>query len=123
MPFRTGTLVLLLALATMAPRSGLSQNDTSLSPGLTQALQAIQPDAIRAHLEFLVDDALEGRHTGSRGHEIAAKYVRAQFVGLGLKGGAKDGSFFEPVSLRGSEVDLSTSSLVIQGAGQEKKLV
>jgi hypothetical protein len=101
----------------------LAQDHASLDPDFTKALHAIRPDALRAHLEFLSDDALEGRHTGSRGHQIAAKYVRAQLLGLGLKGGAKDGSFFEPVSLRGTEVDSSASSLVIQGAGQEKKLV
>lgn len=40
--------------------------------------------ALRAHVEFLADDLLEGRGTGSRGHALAAAYVAAQFKQLGL---------------------------------------
>lgn len=41
-----------------------------------------KPDlkAYRAHVEFLADDLLEGRETGSRGYDIAAKYVASQFA-------------------------------------------
>jgi len=44
-------------------------------------------DAFRAHVTFLADDLLEGRDTGSRGYEIAARYVATQFAGLGLRPG------------------------------------
>jgi hypothetical protein len=40
----------------------------------------IDPDAIRAHVEFLADDLLEGRGTAARGHEIAARYVASEFL-------------------------------------------
>ena len=46
---------------------------------------AIQPEAIRAHMSFLADDLLEGRGTGTRGFEIAAQYVRAQYDSYGLR--------------------------------------
>jgi hypothetical protein len=39
---------------------------------------AFLPKAFRAHVTFLADDALEGRKTATRGHEIAARYVAAQ---------------------------------------------
>jgi Zn-dependent M28 family amino/carboxypeptidase len=44
----------------------------------------VRPEAIRAHVEYLADDLLEGRGTGSRGHALAAAYVAAQFKQLGL---------------------------------------
>src|SRR5205823_5271847 len=44
-------------------------------------------DRFKSHVAFLADDLLEGRDTGSRGHEIAAAYVASQFLGLGLKPG------------------------------------
>ena len=37
------------------------------------------PERFRAHVAFLADDLLEGRDTGSRGHEIAARYVATEF--------------------------------------------
>ena len=53
-------------------------------------------DAFRAHVAFLADDLLEGRDTGSRGHEIAARYVASEFASLGLHPGNGD-SWFQQV--------------------------
>lgn len=36
-------------------------------------------------MRFLADDLLEGRETGTRGFDIAADYVQAQFAAIGLK--------------------------------------
>ncbi len=41
--------------------------------------------AFRAHVAFLADDLLEGRDIGSRGHEIAARYVAERFAAMGLR--------------------------------------
>lgn len=82
---------------------------------LAQMLPTIRPQSIRAHLEYLADDALEGRRTGTRGHELAALYVRAWFLSLGLTGGVKDSRFFQPVALRRTEVDPTATSLRIAG--------
>ena len=53
-------------------------------------------EAFRSHVAFLADDALEGREAGTRGYEIAARYVATQFEGLGLRPGA-NGGWFQPI--------------------------
>ena len=55
---------------------------------------------VRAHVEFLASDLLEGRETGSRGLEIGANYVASQFRSLGLEPGGTKGSWFLQVPLR-----------------------
>lgn len=45
----------------------------------------ITPEAVRAHVAFLADDLLEGRKTGTRGYDLAARYVATRFEALGLK--------------------------------------
>src|SRR5690348_17794242 len=50
---------------------------------------AFSADRIRAHVAFLADDLLEGREAGTRGHEIAAKYVATEFELLGVKPGGR----------------------------------
>ena len=40
---------------------------------------------IRADVEFLASDKMEGRDTGSRGHAIAADYVASQFRAIGIE--------------------------------------
>ena len=47
------------------------------------------PTRFRAHVTFLADDLLEGRDTGSRGYDIAARYVATQFEALGLQAGRR----------------------------------
>ncbi len=49
--------------------------------------------AMHSHVAFLADDLLEGRGLGTRGHEIAARYVADQFAGLGLQPAGTDGWF------------------------------
>ena len=55
---------------------------------------------IRADVEFLASDNLEGRDTGSRGHAIAADYVAAQFRAIGLEPGGEKGGWFQQVPFR-----------------------
>jgi Zn-dependent M28 family amino/carboxypeptidase len=64
-------------------------------------LPAINVAAIDAHLRYLADDLLEGRAPGTRGGELAVKYIAAQFQALGLEPAAADGSYFQPVALVG----------------------
>jgi len=71
---------------------------------------------LKAHIKFLADDLLEGRGTGARGGEIAAKYIAAQLEAAGAKGAGENGSFFQPVSLVGVKADPATV-LTISGAG------
>jgi Zn-dependent M28 family amino/carboxypeptidase len=69
--------------------------------------------AIRAHVEFLADDLLEGRGTGARGHEIAARYVAAVFRAAGLEPGGSDGTYLSPVPFRRATVDPGRASAAI----------
>src|SRR5579871_6313915 len=38
-----------------------------------------------SHVQYLADDQLQGRHTGTEGFELAAAYVENQFRGAGLQ--------------------------------------
>ena len=60
----------------------------------------VRADSIRGHVEFLANDLLEGRASASRGHDLAAAYVAAQFRQYGLKPGGDDAdSFYQMVPL------------------------
>jgi hypothetical protein len=61
---------------------------------------AAQADRVRATVEFLADDLLEGRATGKRGHELAALYVASRYRALGLQPGGENGSWYQRVPFR-----------------------
>ena len=108
-------------------RSALSALAVAASAGVLyaqvpeRALQQIRPELIRAHLQFLADDLLEGRGTGTRGYQLAANYVAAQFAALGMDP-AFGQSFFQPVSLRHAEAIGNGSSLVFSRGRQQLRL-
>ena len=68
----------------------------SAAPAQRNAQPEFTPEAFRAHVAFLADDMLEGRKPGTRGYDIAARYVAAQFEALGLRPGNGD-SWYQPV--------------------------
>jgi Zn-dependent M28 family amino/carboxypeptidase len=55
-------------------------------------------EKIKSTVKFLADDGFEGRSPGTRGGELAAKYLANQLQTLGIKP-ANNGSYFQPVSL------------------------
>ena len=79
------------------------------------AAPTFSPDRVKAHVAFLADDLLEGRGTGTRGHEIAAAYVAAQFAAFGLLPGAKDGSWYQQVRLQEQRSGTTPGAVTIGG--------
>jgi len=65
-------------------------------------------EKIKSTVKFLSDDGFEGRAPGSRGGELAAKYIANQLEMIGIKPGNK-GSYFQPVSLVAVKADPNTA--------------
>lgn len=91
-----------LVLLTVACYTGLPAPRNLLAQAPDQAARvarAVDPNVLRAHLEFLADDALEGRRPGTRGGELAAKYIAAQFERLGLEPAGDSGTYYHHVPI------------------------
>jgi len=88
--------------------------------GIDAALQSIRPEAIRAGMRFLSDDLLEGRGTGSRGYDIAAKYMATQFEGMGLAGAGENGTYFQSVPLRSARPDEAKTTVTLVRGGKKE---
>jgi len=82
---------------------------------------SINETVLKAHIKFLSDDLLEGRGTGARGGDLAARYIASQLEASGLKGAVAGGSFFQPVSLVGVKADPNTK-LTISGRNDKESL-
>lgn len=102
--------------------NALAQSARQAEFPATEILQGIRPSGIRAHMEFLADDLLEGRGTGTRGYQLAANYIRAQFETIGLRPAGTDGSYFQTVPFRRITLVPENSSVSIKQGGKEQKL-
>jgi Zn-dependent M28 family amino/carboxypeptidase len=124
-------IVLLLALAASAYRmagksptgeSGAAVTGESGADKADEAMAAIRADAIRADMRYLSDDLLEGRGTGTRGYDLAAKYVAAQFEQIGLQPWGDAGTYFQRVPYRSARPDGEKSTLALVRGRKEERL-
>jgi hypothetical protein len=111
-PRQSLAAILLFALA-LASRSA--------EPALTQEQQAvlahISADSLRGNLSFLASDLLEGRGTPSRGLDLAAEYLAAQFRRAGLEPAGDDG-YFQTATVTVREPDYDGFECTIRANGR-----
>lgn len=107
------SLMFLSALCLSAPLSA-----QQASPG-TRAARAIDSMVMKAHLEFLANDLLEGRKPGTRGGQLAALYLKTQFERLGLEPAGDSGTYYHKVPI----ISLTPSpTLSVQHGGTSETL-
>ncbi len=90
--------LLLVPLLGFLPTTASAQKPTPPPPAARVAA-ALSADVLRGHLEFLADDALEGRAPGTRGGELAQKYIASQFRRLGLQPAGDSGTYYQRVPI------------------------
>ena len=69
------------------------------------AAPRFDPEAVRAHVTFLADDAMDGREAGTQGYDIAANYVASRFLAIGALPAGDNGTFFQRVPLREAKLE------------------
>ena len=99
-----------LSLALLASAGASAQSTSSVTSG-------ISAQSLRGHLSFLASDLLEGRGTPSRGQDLAAEYIAAQFRRAGLEPGGNDG-YFQVSDWKYAERDMSQFAFTVQAGGK-----
>ena len=73
---------------------------------------------VLAHMEFLADDLLEGRAAGTRGYDVAARYVATALRTSGFEPAGDRGTFFQAVPLRQSRRTAAALALIPRGGAR-----
>ena len=114
---------ILVLLALFAFNSFLFAQAPPAIPAQAQAaMKDLRKERFRAHMAFLADDLLEGRGTGTRGHELAARYVAAQFEAMGLNPAGEGGTYYQRVPLLEVMVDSQKCAVSITENGSPSEL-
>jgi Zn-dependent M28 family amino/carboxypeptidase len=103
-------LLLFLAALPVTARAQVSL------PAEKVAARTLEARNLRAHIDFLASDLLEGRGPGSRGDALTQRYLATQFELLGLKPGAPEGGFLQPFELVGVKGHPDTLTFTQGGA-------
>ena len=114
-----------LSLAVLGGAGLHAQTAAPAAPRSTSSgprLDAITDQEIRADVQFLASDQLEGRAPSTRGGSLAAQYVATRFKLLGLAPGGEHGTYFQQVTVVESKVDASAGVTVSGGTGAPERL-
>jgi hypothetical protein len=80
-------------------------------------MEHISADSLRGNLSFLASDLLEGRATPSRGLDLAAEYIAAQFRRAGLEPAGDDG-YFQTATVTVREPNRDGFSMTVTAGGR-----
>src|ERR1700736_6127605 len=90
---RKSSVLIVVCLTWLCSSQNAAPPKRSVAPDLQSAIDHIQAAALRGDLSFLASDLLEGQDTPSRGLDVAAEYISAQFRSAGLEPGGDDGYY------------------------------
>lgn len=88
------SLQLSIVAVVLAPQIACSQRAPAPDEG------AINEALIKRHINVIADDSMLGRNTPSRGLDLTAAYIAAQFKRLGLKPGGDSGTYIQRYPLK-----------------------
>ncbi len=79
----------------------------------------ISPDDLREWLTYLSSDQLQGRQVFTEGYGLAAQYIASRLEQWGVKPLGPNGTYLQPVSLKGYRV-IRNSSVTLDVNGESK---
>ena len=98
---RNPSIILLIVVCSLIA----AQAQSSAPPAAQKAMNAIDPEKIRATVKYLSDDALQGRGTGQKGGDMAAGWIAEQFKSYGLLPAGDAGTYFQKINFFGVTTD------------------
>ena len=106
------SLVLGLALAAGPLRA-------QMAAPADRAAETITADDVAHHIGVIAADSMLGRDTPSRGLDLTARYVAAQFRRFGLRPGGDRGGWFQRYPITRRRFDAAGSRVVLAAGGTE----
>jgi aminopeptidase YwaD len=104
----------ILLLLVLIPVLGFSQSKRKKRQMEEKANAALLAN-LKAHVQYLADDKLEGRRAGSKGEELAAAYIVAQYKQMGLAPAGANGAYTQEFEINeGKQLD-ATNALKVDG--------
>lgn len=91
------------------------------APGTNGETPAVRPEAVRAHVEFLAGDTLNGRGSGTRDELIAATYAASQLRQFGLQPAGDGGGYLQNVDLVRRELASPPTVVLAVSPGSETR--
>ena len=104
-----------LLVAACGDKSAPDSGDDLYSAEAKQAAATISADGLKRYTAEISADEFEGRGPGSKGDELARKYLEENMAAIGFQPGAADGSWEQPFELIGLKSTVPDSWSFVSG--------
>ncbi len=112
-------LILLTAACQHEAEPTASAISVTAPPPVASAPLTADEQRIADDVNYLADDKLEGRETGTRGYDLAAEYAAKRFRAIGLQPAGDDGTYFQAVPLLKATREADGAALTVKRNGRE----
>lgn len=109
---------MILCAATASALAAPAAKAPAMTPEQKAVAERISAGSLRGHLSFIASDLLEGRGTPSRGQDLAAEYIAAQYRRAGLEP-IGDDEFFQSANWTYTEPNLAGLSFALRNGPQQ----
>jgi len=75
-------------------------------------------ERFKGHMSLLADDLLQGRDTGSIGHDFASLYIASELTKLGIAPAGDDGSYYQMVPFKQATIDMKAPALSVSNGSE-----
>ncbi|HEY7161176.1 MAG TPA: PA domain-containing protein, partial [Acidobacteriota bacterium] len=99
-----------------------AEKASTIPAAAKKVADSFDTNRMKADLNFLASDLLEGRGTGQRGGDVAAAYIAAQFQIAGLKPAGENGTYMQKVPLNGITTQPESTLTISSASGQPIQL-
>ena len=119
---RTCVLVMMLGGCgdAAAPQPSVAKGEPDVEASAVPTIAAPTVESIRADVQTLSADEMEGRKPGSAGAKKAVAYIVAQMQAIGLSPGGENGGWTQTVPMRSVATDPTRAQLELVGPSEEK---
>lgn len=121
---RFSALLLFATLAACQREAEPTEPSLSVSAPPATVSLPLNPDEQRIadDVNYLADDRLEGRETGTRGYDLAAEYSAKRFREIGLQPAGDNGTYFHNVPLLKATREADGAALTVKRNGRTIEL-
>jgi hypothetical protein len=110
---------LAVSLAPAETAAGQAAKPARRPSPAARAAASITANDIARRIGIIADDSMLGRDTPSRGLDLTAQYVAAEFKRAGLKPGGANGGWFQHYSITRRKLNADSSAIALRGPSGE----
>ncbi len=103
-------------------KNALKNSNAPISKEVASSIEKVKPADVKAHIQYLADDKLQGRLPGTPGYQMAVDYIVSQYKKMGVEPAGENNTYLQKVRLRRAYPGKSATLMTRNPQGSQVEL-